>query len=161
MKNKKGVSLVILIMTIIVMVVLASTVTLQVVSTARNERLSVFVNNLIVIEEYMDSCNILKEDLPYTEELTLAQVKNLVGSTNLSKFNEELNKRGDASTAVFKKIDVSKIGIRKEFYGREEKGANDIFVYSEATGTAYYLLGVDYKGVMYFCINEDVTSFVK
>ena len=56
---------------------------------------------------------------------------------------------------------MKRAGIKKTFTGYEKQGENDIYVYSESTGTVYYLLGVEYDGRVYFSVNNNVTNIVK
>lgn len=163
MKNKKGVSMIILLITIIVVIILMSSITLKLGIASGREDLSILVNNISVIEEYIESCNILKEDLPFCGNLSMSDVINLVDTEYISSFDNELAKNGDADTTTFKKVDLSKVGIKKTFtgYGEEgKKGENDIYIYSEKSGTVYYLYGVEYDKNVYFSINDEVTNIV-
>lgn len=161
MNKKSGLSMLMLIITIVVLIILMSAITLKISIASGRENLSVLVNNVSVIEEYIASCNVLKEELPFSETLTAAQVKALIDEDNVVDFQNELTNNGDSSTTSFKKIDMKRAGIKKTFTGYEKQGENDIYVYSESTGTVYYLLGVEYDGRVYFSVNNNVTNIVK
>lgn len=161
MNKKSGVSMLVLIITIVVVIILMSTISLKIKNAKNNGNLSVFVNNLSVIEEYIESCNVLKEESPFSEDLKLEEVKAKVLPEYLDFFNSELISNGDEYTTSFKKVDMSKIGIKKKFTGYEQEGENDIYVYSEVTGTVYYLIGTEVNGEIYFSISDKVTNIVK
>jgi len=161
MNKKSGISMIVLVITIVMIIILMSTVALKMNVATNSEALSVFVNNLSVIEEYIASCNILKEDLPFSGELSLEEVRSRITPEYLNIFNIELNNNGDDSTLLFKKVDMSEIGIKKKFTGYEEDGQNDIYVYSELTSTVYYLKGVEIDGDVYFSLNDKVNNIVE
>lgn len=160
MKNKLGISMIVLVVTIVFIAILASAVAIQVSNSSGKERLSVFVNNVTVIEEYIKSCEILKEEMPFGDEMSKEEVISLISTEDLNYFTSDLSANGDSSTISFKKVDMSKVGIKKEFYGYGKEGANDIFIYSETTGTVYYLMGISYNNKTYFSINGDITNII-
>jgi hypothetical protein len=139
-----------------------STIALRINIASGRENISVLVNNIDTIEEYIKSCEVLNEDLPFeSKELSISEVRNLIDADKLSEFNNELESNGDNSTTFFKKVDISKVGIKKELTGYGKNGENDIYVYSENTGTVYYLAGASYDGNVYFSINYKITNIVK
>ena len=158
---KKGISMLMLVVTILMMIIIMSTITVSINITTGRENISTLENNLSTIEEYVDSCRILNEELPFSSSMSYEDVKKLVDSNNFTEFNNELMSNGDSVSSTFRKVEISEIGIKKEFYGYGKNGKDDIFVYSEDTGIAYYLKGVLYKGERYFSISSRLTNFVK
>lgn len=161
MNKKSGISMLNLLITIIVVIILASTITVSVSILSARHNLSVFVNNILVIEEYIKSCNVLKEELPFNGELTLDEVKERIDIEYLENFNKEITNNGEISTISFRKIDMSKIGVDKKYTGYEKDGLNDVYIYSEVTGIVYYLKGVKDDENVYFSVNENVINTVK
>lgn len=161
MERKSGISMFILLITIIVVIILASTITISLDQISTKKDLSIFANNISAIEEYIKSCNILKEELPFDGELTLEEVKSRVDSEYIENFTNELLNNGDNLTVSFKKVDMSKIGVENKSTGYEKEGINDIYIYSELTGTVYYLMGIENEENIIFSINESVINKVK
>lgn len=160
--RKKGISMVVLIVTLIVMIILMSTIVLTLTTMSGKEKMSVFVHNLQVMEEYIQSSEILKEELPFEESmLRMDEIKNLVESDKKSDFEKELENNGENVTTTFRKIDMDKIGVYEKITGYGKKGEKDSYVYSESTGIVYYLAGISYKGNIYFSMKDEVTNLVK
>lgn len=162
--NKKGISMIILIITIVIIIILMATISLRISIASGRERLSTLVNNIQVIEEYINSCKIMNEDLPKYDEnttYTLDDLKNIVSSSKLYDFESDIAANGESNESTFWRVDIKKMGIKKEFTGLKKDGdESDIYVYSETTGTVYYLHGIRYDGRYHFTINDSITNIV-
>lgn len=161
MNKRSGISMFILLITVIVIIILASTITLSISSLSNKHKINIFVNNLSTIEEYISSLNILKEEMPFDEDLTIDEVRAKLETENLEAFNNEILSNGDNTTTYFKKVNLSKLEINEKNTGYEKKGQNDIYIYSENTGIVYYLKGIKLDENIYFSINDKLTNIVK
>lgn len=158
MNRKSGISMMVLVVGIIVSLILLSTIALEIENSSGSEKISVFVNNITVIEDYIKSCNILKEELPLGDSITMQQAKSLVNIEHLQFFSQELAANGDSGISSFKKVDLNNAGIKKQFTGYGNEGPNDIYIYSENSGRVYYLYGLEYKDKVYFSVNNEITN---
>lgn len=161
MNKRSGISMFILLITIIVIIILISTITLSISSLSNRHKISIFVNNLSTIEEYISSLNILKEEMPFDEDLTIDEVRAKLETENLEAFNNEILNNGDNTTVVFKKVNLTKLEINEKNTGYAKKGENDIYIYSENTGIVYYLKGIKLDENIYFSINDKLTNILK
>ena len=156
MKNKN-----ILLITIIFVVILLSAIYLNLSDVSSINKIGIFTTNLTTIQDYITSCNLMKEELPFDGDILVEDVKLNMTEEYLEKFIIELENRGDSETVSVKKIDLNKIGVHEDSTGFGENGENDIYVYSENTDTVYYLMGIKYNGDIYFCINNKITNIIK
>lgn len=161
MSKKSGISMFVLILTVIISIILLSAVSLNLADVSGINKIGIFATNLNTIQEYISSCNMLKEELPFNGEISLQEIKSKLSDEYYSYFMLELKDKGDEETVSFKKVDLTAIGTYETSTGFEENGESDIYVYSEITDTVYYLKGLKYKGEVYFCINNKITNIIK
>lgn len=161
MNKKSGISMFVLLITVIVAVILLSAISLNLTDVSSINKIGIFATNLNTIQEYITSCNLLKEELPFGGDILVEDIKSKMTEEYLEKFLIELENSGDSETSSFKKIDLNKIGAHADSTGFGEDGENDIYVYSEVTDIVYYLKGVRYKSDIYFCINNKITNIIK
>lgn len=164
MKNK-GVSLIVLIITIIVMLILTSVITLQIFNNIGSAKIASFVENISTIQEYVDSRLILNEQLPFLNNKYYL-VDELVNNGYLLEkkhdaFKNELINNGDREDTKFYIIDINNIEGISSTIGNGKNGNNDYFVVSEDTNRVYYLLGIDVGKDTYFSLSDKITDVYK
>lgn len=161
MNKKNGISMFVLILTVIIVIILLSAVSLNLSDVSSINKIGIFATNLNTIQEYISSCNMLKEELPFNGEISLEEIKSKMTDEYYAYFMIELEEKGDKTTVNFKKVDLTAIGTLETATGFEENGETDIYVYSEITDTVYYLKGLKHKGEIYFCINNKITNIIE
>lgn len=139
---KKGVTLSIVLVAIVIMLILISSATVvgtTAIATANFEEFKGMVTRLSnnVNEYYLKN-----KELP---------VKNEVIATNSlsQEFQAELEKKGDLNKKMFV-VDMSKINDATITIGRSSSSSEDIFLVAEESQNIYYLKGHEYKKVRYY-----------
>ena len=155
---KKGISLVALIITIIVLLILTAAVVITGVNTPENAQLAVFMNNISTIQEAVtlkmmnNQSKYVIEDVNlenykwvgiiegYTEEMAEISAPDFEGATKVINGVNLLALSEDLANSL--SIDINKLGVTGEYYVDE-----NALVYNN---------GFTYKGVTYY--NQTVTT---
>ena len=126
MNNKKGISLIILVITIAIMIIIASAVIFISSDTTSNTRMAAFAMDLQQIKSAVEEYYLYNKELPivnegYTKTTLVANIEN--GSETLS---EEIAANGD-DEAVFYEIDLESLDVESTsrvqiFRSREHPG---------------------------------------
>lgn len=156
MKDKKGISLIVLVITIIVAAMLLSITFIALDRNVENASLSGFLEDLKQVEDLASANLIENGESVFSVILTLDDVKEIVGTQKLQDFKNELNINLDNNETKFYKVDLSKLGIVKSTRGNGENGKNDIYVLASNSLHAYYLKGITVKNNTYFSISKKV-----
>ena len=159
--NKKGISLVVLMITIVVMVILATTAVLTITTSADSSVLSVFVNNVLQLEESVTAKYILDGQIPYDENttpLTKDELLLVVLSEYKDVLTQELVNNGESDSSLYYILDVVELGFDKFDTGTKKKGEDDIYVISSSTLKVYYLYGIEYEKKIYFSVNSEMIN---
>lgn len=156
--KKRGISIVVLVLTIILLLILSTALVISIGDNAENAKLSQFVNEISQLQDAVDSYYIMNNSIPTNEEeLTLDEVKNLIDSKYVTDFEEELSLNLD-TTAKFYKIDFSLIEIQNIDEIDMDKKA---FVVSYPNLNVYALKATEVKGVGYFSLTSKVRDIVE
>ena len=153
--QKKGISLIVLIVTIIVMLILLSIIIVSVNNVSGNSKLAAFATDLSSVEDltssyYMknNSFPIKVEDSKKEEDMVMNQGELLsrVGKENKDKFIDELKLNNDYNDendnlGEYYPIDLKKLEIETTSRGTEEKGnLKDIYVVSYPSLIAHIII---------------------
>ncbi|MEG2348427.1 MAG: hypothetical protein RSB67_02120 [Clostridia bacterium] len=158
---KKGISLIVLIITIIVMIILASAVLLEINDSSNNTKLVNFSSDITKLEDAVKSYYILNGVIPFvngTNPLTIEDVKKILLSSNVTEFEKEVNLKADSASSFYE-IDLNKIEINNPNKVSEQKSADDIYIVSYPSFNIYYLKGIKVKSMMYFSITSKIAKF--
>ena len=153
MNSKKGISLIVLVITIAVLLIISSAVIYTSADASNNAKLVAFASDLQQVEDLVTEYYITNNELPiltetsYTEATLVASIEE--GADELSG---EITLNGDTNT-TFYKIDMSKLDISSTSRGVEKDGdLTDVFVIAEDTMNIYYLKGLKVAGKYYFSL---------
>ena len=159
--NKRGISLIVLVITIIVALILIVATVISAVRSIDNASITTFVKDITEIQEATESFYVTNNEMPSLEGSELMDKDGLVAIANSQDLLlNELTENNDLS-AQFYAIDLNKIDVTKTAYGNEKLGANDIFVIAYPSMTVYYPYGLDAKGTTYFSITSAISSGTK
>lgn len=153
---KKGVSLVSLVIVVIVMIIIVGIVVVSGTDAIRLGNINMFATEILNIQTAVDEYS-----FEYTQSGEKQYPKgNTIVTLDISTMAQSGKDQFDGETITDNKIelyiiDMSKIGITELQYGNN-KTDNDIYVVSTVTGKVYYLEGVEYDGVVYYTLNEDL-----
>lgn len=158
MNNKRGISLMVLVLTIIIMIILASVVIYISADSVNNAKMASLAEDITNIEDLISEYYLNNNELPIVSGISYskANVVDLItdGSTVLS---EEINQNGDDSS-LFYKVDLSKLPIESSSRGVGDNGVNDIYLVSSQNFNVYYLKGEKIAGQYYFSLTQNLTG---
>ena len=145
---KKGISLIVLVITIILLSVLAGVVVFKTTPILTNVDKTKLQTDISQLEALMNTYKIRKNgniDFPTvqfsTAGLTSAELAQLEGETIT----------GNRITLYV--IDLKEIDAEAVNYGNLKLGAKDRYLYSLATGRVYYEQGLDIDGEIYYHVS--------
>ena len=151
---KKGISLVALTVTIVIMLLLASTVAISGVNVLSNSRMVSIGTELAYMQEYVDSyIEYNNGNLPISDSVIIATDKILVADKTQFDSVDYVS----STNVLLYKIDKSKLGNISTTYGNENKGdETDIYAVSKNTNKVYYVKGEKIKGKTYYTLTNDL-----
>ncbi len=157
--NKKGISLVILVITIIIMIVLASVIVYVSSDAFNNSKKAAFALELEQVEELVETYYLNNNELPIdsSESYDKATLVALI-STGSDFLSNEITLNGD-DDEVFYKIDISQLPIEEISRGMKIDGDTaDIFVVASDSFNVYYVKGERVGEEYYFSLTESLTG---
>ena len=169
MKNRQGVSLLVLTVTIVLMIVLLTTSVVIAGNMIDNSRLSSFASEVFDVKDATEVYYAYNEEFPYLDEdkaYSKGEILALVEPEYQNVFLNELILNGDNASSddmgSFYKIDLSKIDVEQTTRGIKKDGnERDVFVISYPSMNVYYLDGVAAKNTKFFSVTSRVTTLVK
>ena len=108
LKQKSGISLIILAITIAVMIILSGAIISSTRVSNENALLSKFVNDIAQLQESARAMYIMENKLPIVDEnakITKAQLLNMVTETNRKSFEAELLENGESTNTYYYQLD--------------------------------------------------------
>lgn len=153
---KKGFSLAVLSITILIMIILLTSMTIAGSNTVNNSKKLSFATELNMIEQSVNSYRQKNNgSLPVKENIVVD-----VGSLNEFSINQfEANREEIVNKKiVLNEIDFSKISIVSLKYGNSTEGENDIYAVSPKTGKIYYAKGMRVGNKLYFTLTDDLKN---
>ena len=155
-KIKKGISLVVLVITIIVMIILTGFVIAMTTNIIPSSREASFLSDLSILEDKIKEYYTNTGALPIKENthFTLTALRNdYISSTKVGSFDAEVTKNQDNDNE-FNLLDLDAIGVTDNERGNGETN-DDIYVFSDNTLNVYYLAGVKGRnGTVFSLANE-------
>lgn len=141
MYMKKGITMSVVLIAIVIMIVLITSATVvgtTSISTARYEEFKSTVARVADnVNEY------------YLNNGTLPVKKEIISSASLNAdFRNELSRKGDLEEKLYV-VDMGKINDASITIGRNSTASEDVFLVSEKSQNVYYLKGVTFKKVKY------------
>ncbi len=151
---KKGISLVALTVTIVIMLLLASTVAISGVNVLSDSRMVSIGTELAYMQEYVDSyIEYNNGNLPISDSVIIATDKILAADKTQFDNVDYVS----STNVLLYKIDKSKLGNISTTYGNENKGdETDIYAVSKNTNKVYYVKGEKIKGKTYYTLTNDL-----
>ena len=164
--NKKGISLMVLVITIIVIIIIASITIVSTKNSIDNSKLTAFASDIKEIEDATESYYLTNNQMPVPDSNKDSINKDallvLSGSDNTSKLGEELGLNGDGNTdSEFYEIDLSKINVTNASNGTKTLGNNDVYYVAYPSMDVYYLRGISAKGDKFFSLSSKISNYTK
>lgn len=152
---KKGITAVSAAMMVVIIVLLAGTVTITTYSSVQNAKKLVFAIEISEIQEevtkYYDSS--VDAMYPTTEDAYTINLSQVTEDVLNTQFNSE-TKTSENNLTLYE-VDLSLLGITDTTYGNL-KNSKDVYVLSKETGIVYYLEGVKAGSKTYYTITRDL-----
>lgn len=166
--NKKGISLVALLITIIATLILVSITVIQFNSSKDKAKLVAFASDLQKIQEQVKLYYLNNGAFPTLdsnkEAMNEQQLISMVDSNNTSKIEWELSANSDdnddKTKGQFYQIDLAKIDVTATLAGTKTT-ADDVYVIAYPSMNVYYLKGVKVSNDVYFSITSKLTEKAK
>lgn len=164
----KGITLVVLIITIVVALVILSISVVAVKNAVDNANLVAYAKDISSIQDAVANYYITNESFPTTESDATAKsqttfltyVTDQEDVINELKENNEYNDNGNLG--AFYIIDVSKLDIAKTIRGTKKDGdTKDVYIMSYPSMNLYYAKGNKIKGVYYYSLTPKLTNITK
>lgn len=153
---KKGISLLALVATVVILSILLTTVTISGIATVNNANKMTFATEVSLIQESSNSYLAKNNgEFPIGDSLQL----DISGVTVNSKVQFE----GETITnnkIVLYKLDYKLLDISSLKYGLEEDGPADIYVVSKDTKKVYYAKGIAVGDKTYYTLTDDLKSMI-
>ena len=160
-EKKKGISLVVLLMTIIVALILLTASTVSIVDAADNATISAFAEELKTLEDTSKEYYLQNNQLPVidTNQMTRDEVLALNIEDN-QKIAEEMDSNFDnQDTTNFYKIDLSKLDVTTISRGVLKDGnSKDIYILAYPSFRVYYVAGVEAKNNKFFSLSSKMNG---
>lgn len=165
--KKNGISLIVLVVTIVVTIILSATVILTVDNSSSKARISSFMEELSVIEDSITSYYLQNDILPIqenTEKMTETDIMSLVGTDKGKYLKEEIDLNFDTdfedAHVVYYYIDLNKLDITNIGRGLGKSNTLDKYVVAYPSLNLYYLDGFVEKSTYYFSLSPKITNKV-
>lgn len=150
---KKGVSLITLIITVIILATLITTVTISGFAMYNNSLKTSLASELSIIKLAVD--NYYDKTGEYPANRSVQVDLSLVSENSKSQF---LSENIVDNKIVLQEIDYNILNLKSLKYGLGTNGDNDIYAVSETTGIVYYVKGVTIGNYTYYTLDEELEN---
>lgn len=165
---KKGITLVVLIITIVVALVILSITIVGVKTAVDNANLVTYAKDLASIQDATAQYYINNSAFPTAveNESALSQEDILGITAEPTLLTADLQTNGDyndnSQMGSFYKIDLAKLNVTKSMRGiQKNSDQSDTYYVSYPSMNIYYIKGIKIKGVRYFSLNQKLTNITK
>ena len=154
---KKGISMIVLLITIAVFLILVTVVTISSNKILNNTKKKQFAREIYEVQNLVDKYKYEKEEYPYTilddntnESISIDitdEIKNQFENENITEDNK----------VVLYSIDLNKIGAENITRGiKKDNNLNDIYAFSNKTGIVYYIDGYKVGNNTYYTLTDEL-----
>lgn len=153
---KKGISLILLLITIAVMITIVSTVTVIGTDIYNNTKKVKFASEISYIEEIVRAYYINNNEYPVLNEEEF-NIENITDDIVTEQFiSEDII---DNNIKLYQ-IDYAKLGISELTIANKEYTSNSVYLVSKTTGKIYYKKGYRAKRKIYYTLTEDLKKSI-
>lgn len=153
MIKKQGITMVVLVATVVIAVIIMSASVLAIKNSTKNATLSTFREELVNISQAVENYYLLNKAMPTYDQNSNSYSVDEIENLTLSKqaFNEEINLNNEEENTSFYKVDLSKINVNKTVRGNKKNNdESDIYIVAYPSFNVYYLKGLNVDNVYYF-----------
>lgn len=154
--RKKGISLVLLVIVIIVMSILAFAIVISLDDSIDDSKKVAFAVELKEIYDASQEYYLKNREYPIDKTVSYTKLDLLELSSDSQELQNEFEMNQDEATAYYK-IEMDKISETGSLYGNEEY-ESDFYVISEDGDFVYYPLGVEIDKIIYFSLTSKLAQ---
>lgn len=151
-KSKKGITMVSLVITIVVMLILVSAIVLSTDFAIKSTNKKDFSKEIYQIQNLIKVYKVKNSKLPVTSDVTIDI--NEIPIDSKSDFSDEQG--FDTGTVILKEIDLNELGVEDAKLGYKKEGEKDFYAISEATNKVYYVAGKKIGNTVYYTLNDEL-----
>lgn len=154
MKNKKGITFLILVFTIAIALIIVSSITIAFSNILDSTNKKEYANEINSVQKTIDQYKFLNNKYPVYE----VDLKYSLFNFPMYEKRQFLDEEGyDDNEVILKEINLFEAGIDNVTRGVRRKSDNlDIYAVSEKTGRVYYLKGEKYDDVTYYTLTPEL-----
>lgn len=164
-KSRRGVSLIILALTITIIIILTSVIVVNSTDNRNSAIKTLLIENLTSVEEAVRTYYIVNGNMPLPtnedayKSLSAQQIAEMAIDAGIE---EEINLNGDEQQSFYvvnmSLLDLDNISFGKDYNMDASKKPVDIFVVASNSFNVYYLRGQEIKGVRYYSLSSKLTN---
>ena len=158
-KEKKGISLVVLLIVIGVMLILLSTITISLDNIVTNSKKRQFAKEVYEIQSMVDTYKKQNDDYPY---IKLAEGNKTIDLevTNGNENQVAIEDVIDDKVTLYV-INMQKIGANELSRGYNQNGdETDVYAFSSKTGIVYYVKGYSVRRKRYYTLTDELRKLI-
>lgn len=151
---KRGITVVSVTIMVVLVIILASTITISVHSTMQNANKLAFALEISSIQEEISNyINENSEETYPIKENTYTISLASISENSVSQFNDE--EKDENGNITLYELDLEKIGITDRQYGNKDDD-KDVYALSLTTNKIYYLKGIKTTSKTYYTLTQDL-----
>lgn|SRR5574344_215263 len=154
--SKKGISLIVLMITIVVVIILTSVVIVSATNVVIDVKKKQFAKEIYSVQKAVEKYYYENNKYPYKVDSNNKneEIKVTPLTENISQFTDEDMLDG---TVTLYPIDLQEAGIQELSRGiNKNSNANDVYAFSSKTGKVYYVKGAKIGGVIYYTLIQEL-----
>ena len=156
--TKKGISLIVLLITLAVILILLTTITFSADNIISNTKKRQFAKEIYEVQNLVDKYKYENDDYPYIIENDEKKVINI----NVENIDEQfVGEDIINNTITLYPIDLSKAGVQNLSRGtKKDNNENDVYAFSNKTGRVYYVKGYKFRNNTYYTLTDELKSLI-
>lgn len=156
--TKKGISLLVLLITIAVILILLTTITFSADNIISNTKKRQFAKEIYEVQNLVDKYKYENDDYPYIIENDEKKIINI----NVENIDEQfVGEDSINNTITLYPIDLSKAGVQNLSRGTNKNdNEKDVYAFSNKTGRVYYVKGYKVRNTTYYTLTDELKSLI-
>ena len=152
---KRGISLIVISVSAIVVLTLLGVITFSLIETSNKAKKIQFAEEIEMVQIAVKSYYNINKEYPVTQNI---MVSNILQSS-LDQFEGE-TKNETSGEYVLSIIDYQKAGIKNLKYGNSNGSADDVYAVSLQTGKVYYAKGLKIGSKIYYTKTDEISNLI-
>ena len=156
-KIKKGISMIVLLITIAVFLILLTVITISSDKIINNTKKKQFAREIYEVQNLVDKYKYEKEEYPYT--ILDDNTKESISINITDDLNDQFENEGvtEGDKVELYTIDLNKIGAENITRGiKKGNNLNDVYAFSNKTGIVYYIKGYKVGRNVYYTLTDEL-----